>query len=373
MAETCVLIAAASGRALAASAARGGYAPLVADCFGDLDTLAVACAHRRLPSGIAGGMQAAELAPALQQLAAGRQPCGLVWGTGFEDRPELLAELGARWPLLGNDADTVRQIKDPLWFARLCDALGVAHPETAPTAPRQPAGWLRKRRGGAGGAHIRRACDGADSGTDGCYFQREIAGVAVSVLFLAAGGQARVLGCSEQWRAPTPLRPFRYGGAVRPAAPSPAVADALADTVRRLAAAVPLAGLNSADFLVEGGDCWLLEVNPRPGATLDIFEPADGSLVALHIAACGGRLPPCAPMLSGAAASAIAYAEHDLPALACIDWPAWVHDRPQPGTAIRAGEPVCTVQARAPSAAEARRLVQQRLAAVRGLYAASAA
>ena len=34
-----VLIAAISGRALAASARRGGYVPLVADFFGDADTL----------------------------------------------------------------------------------------------------------------------------------------------------------------------------------------------------------------------------------------------------------------------------------------------------------------------------------------------
>ncbi|HEY0441139.1 MAG TPA: aldehyde oxidase, partial [Xanthobacteraceae bacterium] len=91
MAEQPVLIAAASGRALAVSARRGGYAPLVADWFGDADTLAVSARHVRLGTGLAGGMQDAELLDALDRLAAGAAPCGLVWGTGFEDRPNLLA------------------------------------------------------------------------------------------------------------------------------------------------------------------------------------------------------------------------------------------------------------------------------------------
>ena len=54
---------------------------------------------------------------------------------------------------------------------------------------------------------------------------------------------------------------------------------------------MPLAGLNSVDFLVADDAVWLLEINPRPGATLDIFEPDGGSLFALHVQACGGVLP----------------------------------------------------------------------------------
>jgi len=41
MDNKAVLIVAASGRALAASARRGGYLPLVVDFFGDADTIAL--------------------------------------------------------------------------------------------------------------------------------------------------------------------------------------------------------------------------------------------------------------------------------------------------------------------------------------------
>src|SRR5215470_3777102 len=107
-----VLIAAASGRALAASACRGGYTPLVADFFGDEDTVALA-QHARIDHGLARGMVERRLVAALEALATGQQPIGVVCGTGFEDRPQLLARIAERWRLLGNDPHVVATVKDP--------------------------------------------------------------------------------------------------------------------------------------------------------------------------------------------------------------------------------------------------------------------
>src|SRR5271167_309933 len=105
--QTTVLIAAASGRALAASARRADFIPLVADCFGDDDTLALALAHTRLRMSASTGIEAGRLLEALTTLAAAHQPMGIVCGTGFEDRPELLARIEQRWRLLGNFSQTV--------------------------------------------------------------------------------------------------------------------------------------------------------------------------------------------------------------------------------------------------------------------------
>jgi len=68
--QAAVLIAAVSGRALAASARRAGFVPLVADCFADDDTLALAHTHVRLRWGAARGIDAGELLEALERLAA---------------------------------------------------------------------------------------------------------------------------------------------------------------------------------------------------------------------------------------------------------------------------------------------------------------
>jgi len=361
--EPAVLIAAASGRALAESARRGGYLPLVADFFADQDTAVLAHVCVRIEHGLARGMNEGRLLTALETLSHSRQPIGVVCGTGFEDRPQLLARIGERWRLLGNDPQTVARVKDPHAFAALCRGCDIPHPDTAPSPPDAPDGWLAKRRGGAGGSHIASVI-AHNLATDELYFQRATPGAPVSALFLADRQRAMMLGFSTQWASPTARRPFRYGGAVRPAALAREMSDALAASIQRLMQAIPLVGLNSADFLVDGDEFRLLEINPRPGATLDVFEPAEGSLFALHVAACEGRLSGAPPRFDGACAAAIVYAERDIAAAPATQWPDWTADRPHSGTSIKAGEPLCTVKATATTAAAAKARVDERLAMV---------
>jgi uncharacterized protein len=367
-----VLIAAASGRALAASARRAGYAPLVADVFGDDDAVGLAAAHAHLGKESMRDIGETELITAIDTLAAaGDEPLGVVWGTGFEDRPDLLALLAQRRRLLGNGAEIVARLKDPLQFARLCAACGIAHPEISLSRPRDAAGWLVKRRGGSGGSHIRFAADVREPAANS-YYQRRHSGAPVSLLFLADGRRVMPLGFSAQWGWPTRSQPFRYGGAVRPAMLSTGIARQLSAAVERMASRISLRGLNSADFLVEDDAFCLLEINPRPGATLDIFKPPEGSLLKLHIDACEGQLPRAAPEYAGAAAAAVVHAAgtfHVVPR----DWPEWTADRPRAGTLVQAGAPLCTVFAQAGTAADAKRLVHQRHARILASIEARAA
>ncbi|MBV8744030.1 MAG: hypothetical protein JO134_03185 [Xanthobacteraceae bacterium] len=154
MHNPAVLIAAASGRALATSARRAGYTPLVIDYFADQDTVATAQAHVRLARGLDRGMHALEVIAALQTLSEQHETCGLVWGSGFEDRPGLLRDIAQRWKLIGNGPDVVEHIKHPMLLAKLCGKCNIPYPETRLDRPDDAAGWLIKRVGGAGGTHI---------------------------------------------------------------------------------------------------------------------------------------------------------------------------------------------------------------------------
>jgi uncharacterized protein len=358
-----VLIAAVSGRALAASACRAGFVPLVADCFGDEDTLALAHAHARVRLDAGRGLDPEELLQALERLAQAHPPFGIVCGTGFEDRPELIARIAQRWRLLGNAPSTIARLKHPVSFAALCRDCGIPHPQTRADRPAETAGWIRKRVGGAGGAHVRAPAEHSERGGT-IYYQRAVAGRSVSALVLGNGHSAIVLGFSAQWAAPVQGRPFRYGGAVRPADLPPEMTADLTDAVQRLAAAVPLLGLNSFDFLIDGDAFQLLEINPRPGATLDILESARNSLFGLHVAACEGELPARAPELPDAAAACIVYADREIGSVPAMDWPAWAADRQSAGTSVGIGDPFCTVLARAATAAEAQAIVSERAAAI---------
>ena len=361
--EAAVLIVALSGRALAASARRGGYVPLVADVFGDVDTLNAAHRYVRFAGGLASGIEERDLIDALQILSEGQEPIGVVYGTGFEDRPQLLQRMAERWRLLGNGADVVAKLKTPKIFSSICSDFGIPTPEISLPEPAGRDGWLAKRQGGAGGAHIQPADNSADT-RGAIYYQRRVSGTPIAACFLADGERARVLGFSAQWSSPTPRQPYRYGGAVRPAPLAPGTADKLIAAVQWIVGATSLVGLNSADFLVDGERFWLLEINPRPGATLDIFETTETSLFAQHVAACSGQLAAASGCAENAKAASIVYAEEDIASVSVSAWPDWVADLPMAGSAIKAGDPVCTVYACDFAAEAARELAEKRRQAV---------
>src|SRR5262249_5465339 len=131
--ERPVLIAAASGRALAASARRAGYVPLVADGFGDQDTLAAAASHVRVDFGRP--INGDRLITALQTLANSRDCAGIVCGSGFEDRPDLLTNIGGRRPPFCNNAGKNTRINEPPCLCATRPAAQNHHPETTPVPP----------------------------------------------------------------------------------------------------------------------------------------------------------------------------------------------------------------------------------------------
>lgn len=360
-----VLIAALSGRALAQSARRAGFAPLVVDGFGDADTGETATASRCLPAAVSRGFRADTLIAALDDLAAGapKAPIGLVLGSGFEHDPNLVAKLGEEFRLIGNSADVIGRVKDPAEFFAVLDHLGLAHPESRLTPPDSPAGWLVKRAGGSGGQHIAPCTAGAAPGPHR-YFQRRVDGEAMSVLG-AVNRLASAFAFSQQWTAPRPGRPYRYGGATGSVTLDPDLEARLIDICLAVAAEFKLVGLVSFDFLVAYGEPQLIEVNPRPGATLDVFDDTAGSLFDAHVEAALGGDP--ASLLEArwrppaARASAFLYADRGPIEVGHVDWPAWSADRPRPGTRIAKHQPLATVIAEGAAADEAERLCRERL------------
>jgi predicted ATP-grasp superfamily ATP-dependent carboligase len=193
-----------------------------------------------------------------------------------------------------------------------------------------------------------------------------VAGEPVSILFLGDGAKARVVGLSRQWAAPAPGQPFRFGGSLRPAGLSPGLETRLRRAAEAITAACGLRGLNSIDFLVEGSEYTLIEVNPRPGATLDIFEDRGGSLFRAHIDSCLGRLPRRPLEFAGAAAAGIAYARREISSMPEFDWPNWTSDRQKARSALRPDDPLCTITARAAKPSRARALVDARTNSILG-------
>ncbi|PWJ80487.1 putative ATP-grasp superfamily ATP-dependent carboligase [Pseudaminobacter salicylatoxidans] len=355
--SSAVLIAAISGRALAAAARRAGYRALVADFFCDDDTRALAERTAMLPGDLHKGIDPDRIISTLTKLSNREEPLALICGSGFERLPGLIDTLAARFPLAGCAGDSIRRVKDPERFAADCAELGIPHPEIRRQRPDDPHNWLLKRDGGAGGTHIGRA--NGDAAAPGRYFQRFVEGSSVSALFVGDGSQAHVVGFSRQFASPTTAAPYRYGGAVRLRRLDRKDAVTIESWLSLLTRRCNLVGLCSADLIRNAQGYHLLEINPRPGATLDIFDADEASPMEAHLDAARGK-PIRLPVFSDCMASMIAYTDRPLESFPQIDWPGWAADRQAAGTKLRAGDPVCTIFARGPNIRAARQTLNAR-------------
>ncbi|MCJ2014115.1 ATP-grasp domain-containing protein [Methylobacterium sp. J-076] len=366
-----LLIAAQSGRALAQAARRAGLRPCVADLFGDEDTRTLAAASRVMPGWFGRGMVAGAVLDALEALASeAGETIGVVLGSGFEDDPALVAEIGRRHRLVGASAEAVAALKDPFAFAHLCARLGVPHPPVAAGPVDDPSRWLSKAVGGSGGGHVGPATGPLPE--PGHYLQARVSGRPYALNVLAGRDGVQVLAVTAQWCAPSPSHPFRYGGALAYAAaePHPLPASLIADVAaaaERIAGATGLRGLASADFLCDGAAWWLTEINPRPGATLDVLDRRPVPLLAAHVEAClsaGPPMHPGAPPVD-AAASAICYARIDHAPVPAVAWPEHIRDRPAAGSTVRRDAPLCTVFATGADGRSARAALDARTGRLR--------
>ncbi|WP_353092631.1 ATP-grasp domain-containing protein [Methylibium sp.] len=375
-----LVVAGLSARLMAEAAAREGYDVIALDVFGDVDTRRAARHWQSIgrddgPLGI----DPQRTLEALRAAAADPQVLGWVAGSGFEGQPELLGRGAQLLPLIGTPAETVLRVRDPAGFFGMLDWLGLPHPEVQFDAPDAPLGWLRKEARGTGGWHIRHADDRHPvDATQQPYYQREAAGTPMSALFIANGREARVLGISELIVRPLGAHhPHVYRGAIGPVALPAALAVGLDTTLHTLVAAFGLRGLCSLDFLLDGDHWSLLEINPRPSASVAIHGARTPWMQA-HVTACTtGALaeaattaPPDLAALRGCeivfARAAVQLTAAQAEALAARDD---CHDLPAAGSRHAPGDPLCSVDADGASVAEVRHRLAEKRAALRASLA----
>jgi predicted ATP-grasp superfamily ATP-dependent carboligase len=374
-----IAIAGLSARLFAQSARRAGWRVAALDRFGDRDTRAASSCWFDIGDAHL-SIDRDRLVDALTRVARLPTLIGWIGVGGVEPFVAELARSPGLPPYLGNPPEACAAVREPRRFFALLDELGIAHPPVSATPPASPQGWLYKRADGCGGVHVRdaaRALETGDAPTDGGagYFQQRRPGRAMSALFVAASGDIRVIGFSEQTSLSWGDMPFIHTGAIGPIDPPPRVAAQVAEAIRAIAARTGLAGINSFDFLLDDDaqTFELLEVNARPSSTLAVYEHAwprawPHGLLAYHVDACmRGVLPaPGALHADGLhglrAADAHTRIAHEVlfsPAAfavsaafsdACAQDPGCA-DVPMPGTRVATGDPVCTLIAHAPELA----------------------
>lgn len=361
-----IAVAAVSARLLAEAAAREGFEVVALDVFGDVDTQRAS--HQWLPIDADGSVRidGAKFLAALRALARAGAAEAWVPGSGFEGRAELIEQGEAVLPIVGTAAADVRRVRDPRVFFTGLDAAGIAHPPVRFEPPDDIDGWLAKDSHASGGWHIRAARAGDGALPAAGYYQREARGAPMSATFIAAGGDACLLGINRLLVRAFHAHPHVYCGVIGPLPVADALARRIGALLRALVSSFGLRGLCSLDFLLDGDDVLVLEVNPRPPASLALYpRVADGGVFSAHLDAClHDTLPRPAPA-TGPAGAEIVFARHALTigAVAAQHLAArpGCHDLPRAGAAFTPGDPVCSVEATGADAAQ----VEARLATER--------
>jgi predicted ATP-grasp superfamily ATP-dependent carboligase len=358
---------------MAESAARAGLTIFAADLFGDRDLLRVATLFRH----------ALPYPAAVPERVAGFPPAPWLFTGALENYPEILAALALRRRPLGASVPAIRAVRDPRQLREIAHQAGLQFPETLsiPTGLPVNGTWLRKPLASAGGhgVSVWLGWHPEDHSSQGWQWQQRVAGRSWSAAFVITSAGAIVLGMSRQLigRAWTGARPFHWcGGLDLPVDTLPDhIMQSLVRLGRGLAAVPGLVGLIGVDFILDrAARLHLIEINPRPTASMELIERGTGiSLVAAQLAACGDPLARVGDPLSGKSrpwlreavwSKAILFASRPLPiddrAVELLDatagpwtdhdgWPA-VADLPTPPQTIARGRPICSVFASGPTA-----------------------
>ncbi|MGR9114569.1 MAG: ATP-grasp domain-containing protein [Gammaproteobacteria bacterium] len=333
-----LLIVANSGRMLAQAARQAGFIPLVIDLYADQDTFILAEAVFRVDAFNEQNLKAA-IAYFNRRYPVSRA----VYGSGLERSPECVKVLGQHFVLLGNDYATFRKIQNKRHFFALLTKLSIPHPEVAFDPPRKQSGWLVKPWQGNGGIGIRRFT-GRTLTETAVYWQKMINGTSGSVLFLADGLRAQVIGCNTQWNSTIHSDDeFVFAGIVNESPLSVNGEQCLYGWIQRLVRAYRLKGLNTLDFMAQGDRIFVLEINPRPSASMQLY---DNGILMRHVMACFGRFEHFVNQASDYCGYLIIYADISLKIPDCFQWPEGCMDLPGSGLIIRKGDPICSMIAR---------------------------
>ena len=363
-------VAAHSARLLAELAAADGHAVVALDLFGDRDTRRAA--QRWEPLGDAATLRIDDtlLLAALERLR-GEGVEAWIAGSGFDGRPDLLAEGARRLPLIGNEPAVVAAVRDPRRFFAALAAEGLAHPPVRFERPDDPAGWLHKDFAGCGGWQVRPAtADDAVPTAGGAYFQREHPGRALSATFVADGRHAVVLGANEQIVRPLAGRRFVWHGVVGPVLLPAAVRAQMTHAVQRLVAHFGLCGLGSLDLLCDGELVELLELNPRPPASIALYpRVGDTGVFDAHLRAClQGVLPRPGAADALVRGTQVVFAPRplrlDARAIDGLAAQPGVHDVPHAPQHCAAGAPLCSLSTTGTTPAEVREQLARRVDAL---------
>jgi methenyltetrahydromethanopterin cyclohydrolase len=286
---------------LAQALKREGFDVAVIDCFADVDTFRYAKKVVRVDS-----LSIENLTLALEQLSD-FEIAGIIYGSGFENHVESLYFLESRFEIFGNSAAAFKRVQNKREFFAALDFLEIPYPETHFDFPTTKKNWLSKPLNGQGGA-------GINSQKMDIYWQQFCEGKSGSVLF----SNTEIIGFNTQWTHGD----FLFAGISNHCDLSNSQKNQLQSWVQKLVSHFDLRGFNSLDFIYTKTEVFVLEINPRPSASMQLYDTPFFSAVE------------------------IIFAPHSLIIPNYFNWSENCHDLPHSGVIIPKNSPICSMIAR---------------------------
>ena len=364
-------MAGVSTRAAAESAARAGFDVIAIDAFGDLDQHP-AVRSLSLPLHDGAPFTAHAAAEAVRDVTAD----AAVYLSPFENHVRAIDALSADRALWGNPPDVIRRVRDPFLLAGVLRRRGFSTPITRVDVPPELADakeWLVKPFRSGGGNGVRSWSPDAPV-SHGYYAQERIAGVPASIVFVAARGQAVPVAISRQLigDAAFGVSGYRYCGNVLASTDDEVFSERVVELLIALSCEVTeqfgLIGLNGIDCVVKDEVPYVIEVNPRWCASMELVERRYGvSMFGAHAAACADGVLPAFELARvrqtrSVPGKAIVFARSDVVVGDTRSWlgDETVRDVPKPGEQFTRGQPICTVFAEGESSAECLQALKRR-------------
>jgi predicted ATP-grasp superfamily ATP-dependent carboligase len=333
-----ILIIANSARMLVQAARNLEIETCVIDCCGDQDTQALAHTYRQITT-----LSLTNLVPVVEFFKQRYEPKYLIYGSGFEKYISSLEYLARQFKILGNYPQTLIALSTSQNFFQQLNYLDIFYPPVRFNQPKKSnCQWLIKPYQGYGGINIHYLSKRyQNKELTSFYYQQYIAGDTLSVLFVANGFQAQIIGFNRQWTVTqNGLSPFCFAGIINNIELSQSHQSTLATWVSQLTAVYQLRGLNGLDFILDKDVCYFLEINCRPPASTQLYTP---DLLRVHIRACYGKLSNITYKSMDYKVYEILYAQKDSVISPLMSWPDDCVDIPQVGATIRTGQPLCSM------------------------------
>ena len=332
--QTQFIIIANSARMLTELVNKKGYSCLVIDCFGDTDTQSQSVHYVHVES-----LALSNIKQVITGLLKQYQPAYMIYGSGLERYPETLGYLYQHFTVLNNRLVTVLAVQDKPSFFAILQQLNLPFPETCFTMPSLSTGWLTKPLQGEGGVGIKRYQD-VNQTTH--YWQKYQIGLPMSVLFIANGSDFKIVGFNKQSVISVGDNEFIFASIYTQ--PDLDIKQ-IQIYLHKIVSKFMLQGLNSLDFIWHHSQCYILEVNARPSASVQLYSD---NLLDYHFNSLDCYQPlPFDDFIKNHdepyQAYHIIFAERHVTIPKSVIWQIWVKDRPTSGTLIYTGQPICSI------------------------------